>query len=64
MLVLSRKTGEQLLIGRNVLVTVLKVQGNRVKLGVSGPPEVPIMREELRDRVEALAANHCEEAAR
>ena len=42
MLVLGRKSGEEIVIGRDITVTVLQVHGNRVKLGVAGPPAVPI----------------------
>ncbi len=51
MLVLSRKSGEGIVIGRDITVTVLQVQGNRVKLGVAGPPAVPIHRQELHARI-------------
>ena len=47
MLVLSRKNGEAIVIGDGITVTVLAVEGNRVKLGVVAPPEVPIHREEI-----------------
>ena len=47
MLVLSRKKGEGVVIGRKIRVTVLEVSGTRVKLGFSCPPEVPIHREEV-----------------
>lgn len=47
MLVLSRKPDERVLVGENIRVTVLKVRGNRVRLGIEAPPEVPITREEL-----------------
>lgn len=57
MLVLSRARGEQITIGQNVTVTVLEVRGNKVKLGFQGPPEVPIHREEIRERV--LAEQGC-----
>ena len=47
MLVLSRKKGEQVRIGRHIQVTVLETRHGKVKLGFSGPSEVPIHREEL-----------------
>ncbi len=47
MLVLSRKKGERVLIGRNIYVKVIDIRGDRVKLGFEGPDEVPIHREEL-----------------
>ena len=64
MLVLSRKKGEGVVIGRKIRVTVLEVSGNRVKLGFSCPTEVPIHREEVyaemtAERVGASAALEC-----
>jgi len=44
MLVITRKTGERLIIGHDIEVTVLKIRGNRVKLGIRGPADVPIHR--------------------
>lgn len=47
MLVLSRKLGEQVVIGNCIYVTVVAVRGNQVRLGFSAPEEVSIRREEL-----------------
>ncbi len=47
MLVLSRRQGEEIVIGDSIRVTVLAVEGNRVKLGIAAPAEVPVHREEL-----------------
>ena len=51
MLVLSRKRGEGIVIGDGVEVTVLEVSGNRVKLGIAAPAEMPIHREEVAERI-------------
>jgi carbon storage regulator len=47
MLVLSRKVGEKLVIDGGIAVTVVRIQGNRVTLGIQAPAEVKIMRSEL-----------------
>jgi len=47
MLLLSRKTGESIVIGSGVTVTVLEVQGGRVRLGIVAPAEVPVHRQEI-----------------
>lgn len=47
MLVLSRKNGQRVRIGRDIEVTVLEVSGGRVKLGFSAPKDVAIQRNEL-----------------
>jgi carbon storage regulator len=47
MLVLSRKHEEKLHIGDNITVTVLRVQGNKVRLGIEAPDEVRVLRGEL-----------------
>lgn len=52
MLVLSRKRGEMITIGNGVTVTVLSVQGDKVKIGITAPAEVPIHRQEIHERIE------------
>jgi carbon storage regulator len=47
MLVLSRKSGQELVLGDNVRVTVTKISGNRVTLGITAPDNVRIIRGEL-----------------
>jgi carbon storage regulator len=47
MLVLSRKPGEEIVIGKNIRLTVLGVRGSQVRLGVTAPTDVHIRREEL-----------------
>ena len=47
MLVLSRKSGESIKIGPDVEITVLAVQGNRVRLGIVAPTDISILRAEL-----------------
>lgn len=50
MLVLSRKVGEEILIGDNIRLTVLSTKGERVRLGIAAPPEVRVDRYELHLR--------------
>lgn len=47
MLVLSRKCGEEIVIGEEVRVTVLKIEGSAVKVGIDAPREVRIIRAEI-----------------
>jgi carbon storage regulator len=47
MLVLSRKEGEEVVIGDNIRLTVVAIRGNQVRLGITAPPDVAIQREEL-----------------
>lgn len=47
MLVLSRKVGEQLLIGDDVVVTVLEVRGDGIKIGIDAPRDVKVQRREV-----------------
>jgi carbon storage regulator len=52
MLVLSRNKGERIVIGDNIVLTVVDIRGDRVRLGFTGPAEVPIHREEVFRRLE------------
>ncbi len=51
MLVLSRKEGERIVIGRDIVITVVKSCGKRVRLGVTAPKGIPINREEVFERL-------------
>lgn len=52
MLVLSRRIGEILVIGDNINVVVLAVNGNQIRLGISAPKDVSIYREEVYKRIQ------------
>jgi carbon storage regulator len=47
MLVLSRKLGEKIVIGDNILVTVVKIDRNQIRIGIEAPHDVPVYREEI-----------------
>jgi carbon storage regulator len=47
MLILTRRPNQALLIGSEVTVTVLEINGDRVRLGIAAPREIPILRDEL-----------------
>jgi len=51
MLILTRRVGETLMIGDNVSVTVLRVKGNQVRLGVNAPKDVSVHREEIFEKI-------------
>jgi len=50
-LVVSRKVGQKIHIGDKITVTVVKVGGGGVRIGIEAPPEMAIIREELADRL-------------
>jgi carbon storage regulator len=47
MLVLSRKLGEKIYIGENVIITVVDIDRGKIRLGIEAPRDVPIYRQEL-----------------
>ena len=47
MLVLSRKESEKIKLGDEIVLTIVRVSGDRVRLGIEAPPEMLILREEL-----------------
>lgn len=50
MLVLSRKENERLFIGENIVITIVRVAGGSVRVGIEAPAEVQVQREEVRCR--------------
>ncbi|MCA9125083.1 MAG: carbon storage regulator CsrA [Planctomycetales bacterium] len=50
MLILSRKTNEQIHVGDDISITVVSVSGSRVKLGIDAPESVKIIRSELAQK--------------
>jgi len=65
MLILSRKVGERIQLGNQITVTLVKIQGNTVRLGIEAPPHMTVVREELVKRAEggAIAVTVAPEAA-
>ena len=53
MLVLTRKKGETIVIGDNIKVSIIDVQGDSVRIGILAPKEVSIYREELYKEIQA-----------
>jgi carbon storage regulator CsrA len=47
MLVLTRKEGESILIGKDIRVIVVKIQGNQIRLGIEAPPHLSVVRESM-----------------
>ena len=56
MLILTRRVGETVMIGDEVTVTVLRVKGNQVRLGVNAPKTVSVQREEIFQRIKRESA--------
>ena len=52
MLVLSRKQNERIRVGDSVVVTVVRVSGDKVRIGIEAPPHVRVLRDELSDELD------------
>ena len=59
MLVLTRKTNQSIMIGDDVEVSVLAVAGDKVRIGITAPRDVPVFRKEVYLSIQAENANAC-----
>ncbi|MEX2176311.1 MAG: carbon storage regulator CsrA [Pirellulaceae bacterium] len=55
MLVLSRKRDERIVIGDNIVITVVDVRGDKVRLGIEAPVDIPVHREEILNALQRAA---------
>lgn len=60
MLILTRKTGESLLVGDDVEITVLSVRGSQVKLGVNAPRDIAVHRQEIYQKIKDTESQQSE----
>jgi carbon storage regulator len=51
-LVLSRRTGQTLLIGPDIIVRVLEIRGDQVRIGIDAPRNIPVHRQEVFERIQ------------
>ena len=51
MLVLSRHRDESIMIGDNVMITIVDIRGDKVRLGIDAPQEIPVHRQEVYDAI-------------
>jgi len=63
MLVLTRKQQEQIRIGNQVTITILRISGNQVRVGIEAPPDVRILRGELPAHNDDTAATDAASSA-
>ena len=56
MLVLSRKVGQRVLIGDDIAITIVRVSGGGVRLGIEAPESLIVVREELQKQLDELEA--------
>lgn len=52
MLVLSRKKGEKIRIGENIELTIVDIRGDKIRLGIDAPRDIPVHREEIARAIE------------
>jgi carbon storage regulator len=52
MLVLSRQRDESIVIGDNVVVTIVDIRGDKVRLGIQAPAEIPVHRQEVYEAIQ------------
>lgn len=59
MLILSRRRGETIHINDDIQITIIKIHGQQVSIGISAPPGVAVHREEIYQRIQKERAKPC-----
>ena len=57
MLVLSRKKNESVVINDNITIVIVEIRGDKVRLGIEAPKDVPVHRKEIYDAIQASHRN-------
>ena len=52
MLVLSRQRDESIMIGDNIVITIVDIRGDKVRLGINAPTEIPVHRQEIYEAIQ------------
>jgi carbon storage regulator len=52
MLVLSRQRDESIMIGDNIVITIVDIRGDKVRLGINAPAEIPVHRQEVYEAIQ------------
>ena len=52
MLVLSRKVNESIIVGDNVEITIVRIRGDKIRLGIKAPKEIPVHRKEIYELIQ------------
>ena len=63
MLVLSRKKNESIVIDDDIVITVVEVRGDKVRLGIEAPREIPVHRSEIHAQITRAQETECEESS-
>ena len=51
MLILTRRIGEKIVIGDDVIISIVGIKGSQIRIGTEAPPEIPVYREEIYQRI-------------
>ena len=60
MLVLSRQRDESIIIGDNIVVTIVDIRGDKVRLGIEAPSEIPVHRREVYEAIQRENLRACQ----
>ena len=62
MLVLSRHRDESIIIGDDIVVTIVDIRGDKVRLGIQAPTHIPVHRQEIYDAIQREKSRGAEES--
>lgn len=63
MLVLNRGVGERIQVGESIFITIVRIQSDKVRIGIEAPPEVSVHREEIYLKIKSQLLESCPEGS-
>lgn len=64
MYILGRRVGDGVIIGDNIIVKIVRIEGNKIRIGIDAPRDIPVYREEVQKKIQQTQAKRRKKESR